>query len=292
MSWLFSQALVAEYSEATSWDGAPSAPLSVMPTQHKFYRNDKTMEPLKLSQFGLTCAVLTEGRGEELLTWFREGFRARTFQQQETDQVSPEQDLDFGEKWRESSGEVRPRVVFVENSPLLVGRGLAMVLGDLAEMGYDAQWCIVSASDTGAPHQRDRCWIVANDNRVRESQPAREQQEREAMAYTNKVGRIGRAGSSGSEGWIESKDSSSQIMADSCGEHGEGIFTSLTDSEVGCGQVQRQVGSCGNGFRRWPAEPSMGRVVNGLANRVDRIKALGNGQVPRVAAAAFNILTR
>ena len=197
-------------------------------------------------------------------------------------------------------GEVRPRVVFVENSPLLVGRGLAMVLGDLAEMGYDAQWCIVSASDTGAPHQRDRCWIVANDNRVRESQPAREQQERwvgveqrrEAMAYTNKVGRIGRAWASGSEGWIEPKDSSSQVMADSCGEHVEGIVPSITDSKVGCGQVQRQVGSCGNGFRRWPVEPGMGRVVNGLANRVDRIKALGNGQVPRVAAAAFNILTR
>lgn len=71
MSWLFSQALVAEYSEATCSGGAPSAPLSVMPTQHKFSHKDKTMEPSQLSRFGLTCEVLTEDHGEDLLTWFR-----------------------------------------------------------------------------------------------------------------------------------------------------------------------------------------------------------------------------
>ncbi|WP_259674743.1 DNA cytosine methyltransferase [Pseudomonas fluorescens] len=57
--------------------------------------------------------------------------------------------------WREMAriiSEVRPELVYLENSPLLVGRGLALVLGELAEMGYDAQWCIVSASDVGAPH--------------------------------------------------------------------------------------------------------------------------------------------
>jgi DNA (cytosine-5)-methyltransferase 1 len=67
--------------------------------------------------------------------------------------------------WREMArviGEVRPRVVRVENSPLLVGRGLAVVLGDLADMGYDAQWFRLSASDCGAPHRRDRTWLVAN----------------------------------------------------------------------------------------------------------------------------------
>jgi len=58
-------------------------------------------------------------------------------------------------------GEVLPRFVFVENSPLLVGRGLAVVIGDLAALGYDAQWGCVSASNVGAPHKRDRIWIVA-----------------------------------------------------------------------------------------------------------------------------------
>lgn len=56
--------------------------------------------------------------------------------------------------------EVRPRFVFVENSPLLVERGLAVVLGDLAEMGYDAEWACISAGNVGSPHQRERIWIM------------------------------------------------------------------------------------------------------------------------------------
>ena len=66
--------------------------------------------------------------------------------------------------WREMAriiGEVRPRHVYVENSPMLVGRGLTRVIGDLTALGYDAQWCIVSAQDVGAPHKRDRIWIRA-----------------------------------------------------------------------------------------------------------------------------------
>jgi DNA (cytosine-5)-methyltransferase 1 len=58
-------------------------------------------------------------------------------------------------------GEVRPRFVFVENSPLLVKRGLAVVLSDLAEMGYDARWGIVGAHHVGAPRRRDRIWLLA-----------------------------------------------------------------------------------------------------------------------------------
>ena len=58
--------------------------------------------------------------------------------------------------------EVEPRYVFVENSPMLVGRGLARVLGDLASMGYDARWGVVGADAAGAPHKRERIWIVAN----------------------------------------------------------------------------------------------------------------------------------
>jgi DNA (cytosine-5)-methyltransferase 1 len=57
--------------------------------------------------------------------------------------------------------EVRPRFVFVENSPMLTSRGLHRVLGDLAEMGYDARWGVLGADDTGAPHRRKRIWILA-----------------------------------------------------------------------------------------------------------------------------------
>lgn len=105
MSWLFSQALVAEYSAATCSAGAPSVPLSVMPTPHKFWRNDKTMEPCQLSRFGLTCAVLTDAHGEALLTWFREGFPAKTYQPQARGGVSKARVQGFGNKWHELSAK-------------------------------------------------------------------------------------------------------------------------------------------------------------------------------------------
>ncbi len=59
-------------------------------------------------------------------------------------------------------GEVGPRFVFVENSPNLVTRGLGRVLGDLASLGYDAEWCVLGADDLGAPHLRKRIWILAH----------------------------------------------------------------------------------------------------------------------------------
>ena len=67
--------------------------------------------------------------------------------------------------WREMARivrEVRPRYVFVENSPMLVTRGLGRVLSDLAALGYDCRWTCLSAADCGAPHKRDRIWILAD----------------------------------------------------------------------------------------------------------------------------------
>lgn len=58
--------------------------------------------------------------------------------------------------------EVRPRFALVENSPMLTSRGLGRVLGDLAEMGYNARWGVLGAIDAGAPHKRERIWIVAD----------------------------------------------------------------------------------------------------------------------------------
>ena len=244
--------------------------------------------------------------------------------------------------WREMAriiGEVRPEQVYLENSPLLVGRGLAVVLGDLAEMGYDAQWCIVSASDTGAPHQRDRIWLVANarggrcgfegvgqmeqprrteavsrsnalayTDSARESQSARQQQEcgmgpeqcREAVANADcNSGHEGRTDNTPQRARGRNLDRSgigedlaySRGEHGEHGEHGERIVASGADTQVRSRPFERSTGPCGDGFRRWPAEPGMGRVANGVAHRVDRIKALGNGQVPRVAAAAFAILS-
>ena len=61
-------------------------------------------------------------------------------------------------------GEVRPRYAIMENVSALLGRGLDRVLGDLAEIGYDAEWHCITAASAGAPHRRDRIWIVAYPN--------------------------------------------------------------------------------------------------------------------------------
>lgn len=98
--------------------------------------------------------------------------------------------------WREMARvvrEVRPAYVFVENSPILTARGLGVVLGDLAALGFDAAWAVLGASDFRAPHQRDRIWIVASDpnaDGVRAPGPA----EDKAGAARLHHGGIGAAG--------------------------------------------------------------------------------------------------
>lgn len=108
MSWLFSQALVEEYSAGTSLDGEPYAQLNVMPTPHKFWRNDKTMEFSRLSQFGLTCRLLTEDLGMELLTSFLAAFPVRTSAQLEQAPESTEPAAASGPIWRGSFAKYDP----------------------------------------------------------------------------------------------------------------------------------------------------------------------------------------
>jgi DNA (cytosine-5)-methyltransferase 1 len=67
--------------------------------------------------------------------------------------------------WAEFSrliGEFRPRYAIVENVAAINGRGLGRVLGDLTSLGYDAEWHVIPAQSLGAPHERERCWIVAH----------------------------------------------------------------------------------------------------------------------------------
>jgi hypothetical protein len=99
MSWLYSQALVEAYLGGGCSDGEQFAPLNVMPTLHKFWRNDKMMDHSKHSQFGLTFAVLTESRGEELLTLYRADSLAKTLARQEKAQESMASAAECGKKW-------------------------------------------------------------------------------------------------------------------------------------------------------------------------------------------------
>jgi DNA (cytosine-5)-methyltransferase 1 len=88
-------------------------------------------------------------------------------------------------------GEVRPRCVFVENSPMLTVRGLGSVLGGLASLGYDARWGVLgaNAASIGAPHRRDRIWVVAHTNSA----------QREGVQRTIRKGK--KHTNTGSPGW-------------------------------------------------------------------------------------------
>lgn len=138
--------------------------------------------------------------------------------------------------------EVRPRFVFVENSPMLTSRGLGRVLGDLAEMGFDARWGVFSAYDAGLDHMRERLWIVADADG------------------------FGRKGECNSR---DRQEASRQVFARSAAPR-------VLNPE---------------GLASWrSAQPGVQRVVDGVAAAMDRHRAIGNGQVPRVAAAAWNLL--
>ena len=182
-------------------------------------------------------------------------------------------------------GEARPRYAFVENSPMLTSRGLDIVLADLASMGFDAEWGVISAADTGAPHLRERIWVLATDSSFKRwNQRFSNREERHFLHNIN-----GNAAQSQSErdGW-------------KCGIRAVGANVADTNSERRClretnGQDAKDAWQPSTSSSRpewWNAEPSVGRVAHGVAARVDRLKAIGNGQVPAVVRLAWETLRR
>ncbi|RZG64154.1 DNA cytosine methyltransferase [Acinetobacter bouvetii] len=202
-------------------------------------------------------------------------------------------------------GEVRPQFVFVENSPMLVGRGLARVISDLAQMGYDAQWARFSASNFGAPHERDRLWIVAH---TMQSGAWRESQtglafdsiescewlgEGESWSRPNGMPNMANTSSFRLEEKRISRRFSEKVTNLRCDgteiSNTQGVRWKQTrESER---SSPKRIGWCGQERTRWwSVEPRLGRVADGVAHRVDRLKAIGNGQVPIVAKSAFEYL--
>lgn len=201
--------------------------------------------------------------------------------------------------------EVQPRFVFVENSPMLTSRGLGVVLGDLATMGFDAEWGVLSAADTGAPHLRERIWILAHTQELQcdggdhdsiilmeskaESKPGNDSRSFN-LANTYREYEH-RSGVKWQAGRIESTNRSSENMADTMREREQRIIPGVANAQEWRESSERPNRSRGNGFGRWPTESGLDRVAHGVANRADRLKAIGNGQVPRVVAAAWRILS-
>ena len=190
---------------------------------------------------------------------------------------------------------------------MLVVRGLDRVLGDLATLGYDARWGVVGAIDAGAPHKRDRIWIVAHAKSTRtrkhnrriwagiEGTNRREKSETLQMAHTTQLhgnGGDDHAGIGvGGESIPESgNDGRAQAVADAGSERGQlssrRRLAAIKEPWSDCAQ-----GGAGSITREWWAtEPDLGRVAHGVAARVDRLRCIGNGQVPAVARLAWSLL--
>jgi DNA (cytosine-5)-methyltransferase 1 len=160
--------------------------------------------------------------------------------------------------WKEFAriiGEIEPQFAFIENSPVLRTRGLGTVLQDLAEMGYAARWCVLGAWHVGANHKRDRMWVLAYPNYAR----------LQRGVQPNRINKE------------ERQVSNEYFTKRSCLWWTNDPANSRTESD----QFKADP----------PSQPIVGRLADGVAKRVDRLKATGNGQVPLVAATAFRLLS-
>lgn len=181
--------------------------------------------------------------------------------------------------------EIRPKFIFLENVPAIRTRGADKVIGELARLRYDARWITLSASDVGANHKRKRWWLLAHTMRGQQWRNEWESKV-EAYALANSLG-DGRG-----EIWTREPSASGEAMADAQGVGCDQRPTDSRENEKEVGRERVNLGSNGTaGGSWWSVEPNVGRVVNGLPRRVDRIKCLGNAVVPAQAKEAFKRLT-
>jgi len=163
-------------------------------------------------------------------------------------------------------GEIRPRYALIENVPMLTIRGGTRVIADLTQIGYDAEWTIIGADDVGAWHRRKRIWICAYP-RYDESQGRQESEERHEYQ----------------RGWDARSEPTSLCsdVPDTDRKRSQGLVRRPQESQRPDQPIRLRSRARQGGW--WNAEPGVGRVANGVPNRVDRLKGLGNAIVPQVA---------
>lgn len=154
--------------------------------------------------------------------------------------------------------EVRPQVAIIENVPALRSRGLAEVLRCLSQIGYDAEWHCIPASAVGAPHRRDRLWIVAH---------APCEAGRRRLCEANAV-------------YNGAEFGNSRTVVANASTPG----LSAPEQEELRGTRWREERGAIAECDWWPSEPNVGRMAHGVPARVDRLKALGNAVVPAIPA--------
>lgn len=185
--------------------------------------------------------------------------------------------------WREMAriiGEVRPRFAFVENSPVLTSRGLDRVLGDLAGMGYDSRWGVVSAAAIGAPHIRERVWIVARNHGAGDER-----------RYRRRTIHRSRDGAQQERGASCVFKRGNRLLATRLGAFDPDTASVGLEVREWVFSWSEKANTTATAFGWWCDLPERVRMVDVVACRMERIMAIGNGQVPCVAALAWRILT-
>ena len=150
-------------------------------------------------------------------------------------------------------GETRPRYVVVENVSALVSRGLDRVLGDLADLGFDAVWFPLAAADVGAPHTRERIFVVAYADGDRMEGPWK--------PYDVGTDRVCDGGGEPESPW---------------GSCRQGHLLHVIESPF----IER----CG------VPQPLLSGVETRVPARVERLRALGNAVVPQVAEVVGHVV--
>lgn len=187
-------------------------------------------------------------------------------------------------------GEIRPRFAFIENVTGLITNGLDKVLCDLASLGYDAEWGVVSAANAGANHRRERVWCLAFDSNGNDECAVGTGKK---LKQASTACGVGYGNDTHSNGQHDFRRSESQLTDSEGGK-------TRTESQGICGYVSHteSIGGSGRGCfineescrSWWEVEPDVGRMVNGCPFRVDRLKLLGNGVIPQQARLAFETL--
>ena len=197
------------------------------------------------------------------------------------------------------AGIVRPRYLFLENVAAILGNGLGTVLADLAAMGFSAEWGCIRASDCGAPHHRDRWFLLAHSEsaeckRIRSSRKRGFGFTDEGTDVSNSDSDKRRTSGMGQDAWADRRNDVSgvcEVLADPFSERQQGQRQSLNafdSTSAETWQTTDVINGCVGDF--WTTESFVGRVANGISNRVHRLKGLGNAQVPLHAAVAWQFL--
>lgn len=187
--------------------------------------------------------------------------------------------------------ELRPAFVFLENVPAIRTRGLDIVLEEFTKERYDCRWTMLSASEVGACHRRERWFMLAHATspkreRIRSEQGREKSGSSDSGQNTSDTNNL-RCGIIR----IEGEEKSERKLH--CGTSREGSTTNssrlgLSGCRISSGIGEELPDPCGYG--RWTSEPCICRGDHGVSKRVDRIRALGNSVVPLQAQTAFKML--